>query len=120
GRDDVRLLVARRQSWTLTHARFWQLPEMLRPGDLVVVNTSATLPAAVPACSGDDAALELHVSTALPAGLWLVEVREPQGPASTPFLGAAAGWVLRLPGGATVELLAPYAGGARLWVASVQ
>ena len=120
GRDDVRLLVARRQSSALHHARFWQLPQMLTPGDLVVVNTSVTLPAAVPARAGDDTALEVHVSTALPAGLWLVELREPQGPASTPFPGGAAGWKLRLPGDAVVELLAPYAGGARLWVADVR
>ena len=120
GRDDVRLLVARRGSSALTHARFWQLPEVLTPGDLVVVNTSATLPAAVPARATDDTALEVHVSTALPAGLWLVELREPQGPASTPFSGGAAGWALQLPGGATVELLAPYAGGARLWVAHLR
>jgi S-adenosylmethionine:tRNA ribosyltransferase-isomerase len=119
GRDDVRLLVARRAEQRLTHARFWQLPDVLEPGDLIVVNTSATIPAAVPGRLPDGTTLEVHVSTALPAGLWLVELREPQGPASAPFMGGEAGWNLRLPAGASVELLTPYAGGARLWVAAL-
>ena len=119
GRDDVRLLVARRRDLHLAHGRFWQLPEFLASGDLVVVNISSTLPAAVPAESADGTALEVHVSTSLPAGLWLVELRRPHGPASTPYAGGAPGERLRLPGEAEVELLAPYAGGARLWVANV-
>src|SRR5205085_6108788 len=64
GRDDVRLLVARRHDLQLAHARFWQLPDFLEPGDLVVINTSATLPAAVSTQNG----LELHFSTSLPGG----------------------------------------------------
>jgi S-adenosylmethionine:tRNA ribosyltransferase-isomerase len=47
-RDGVRLMAASRASGTIEHARFHELPEHLRPGDLLVVNVSATLPAAVP------------------------------------------------------------------------
>jgi S-adenosylmethionine:tRNA ribosyltransferase-isomerase len=115
GRDDVRLLVARRRDLHLAHARFWQLPEFLQPGDLVVINTSATLPAAVPTLNG----LELHFSTSLPAGLWLVELRTPHGAASRQFTGGTPGERLLLPGGAEVELLTRWSGGARLWVANV-
>ena len=117
GRDDVRLLVARRRDLGLTHGQFWQLPEFLDPGDLVVINTSATLPAAV---GVNGTALELHFSTSLPAGLWLVELRETQGAASVPYQGGNPGDRLPLPGGAHVELLARWSGGYRLWVASVE
>src|SRR2546429_693712 len=44
-RDDVRMLVARGDG-RLVHARARGLPDFLRAGDLVVINTSATLPAA--------------------------------------------------------------------------
>jgi S-adenosylmethionine:tRNA ribosyltransferase-isomerase len=47
GRDDVRLMVARRQGLTVSHHAFRELPHLLEPGDVLVVNTSATLPAAV-------------------------------------------------------------------------
>ena len=39
------MLVAARDG--LRHARFLDLPDLLEPGDLLVVNTSATLPAAL-------------------------------------------------------------------------
>ena len=47
GRDDVALLVATRHDLELVHARFRDLPRFLSAGDLLVVNASATLPAAL-------------------------------------------------------------------------
>ena len=64
-RDDVRMLVARGDG-RLTHARARELPDFLREGDLVVINTSATLPAALPARGADGAELELRLSTPAP------------------------------------------------------
>ena len=45
--DDVRLLVANRADGSIVHSRFRDLPHFLAPGDLLVLNTSATLPAAL-------------------------------------------------------------------------
>ena len=59
-RDAVRLLVAAGER--LRHAHFHDLPDLLQPGDLLVVNTSATLAAAIPAAGG----LWVHLSTPLP------------------------------------------------------
>ncbi len=56
-RDGVRLLVSYRANDWLVHARFHELPSFLRPGDLVVVNDSATLPAALPSWTADGTAL---------------------------------------------------------------
>src|SRR5689334_11398926 len=75
-RDDVRLLVSPGADEPV-HARFRDLPLFLRPGDLLVVNTSATVPAAVPARRPNGATIELHVSTRLEDGSWLVEPRHP-------------------------------------------
>ena len=54
------------------------LPDFLRPGDLVVVNTSATLPAAVDV-DRQGCTWPLHVSTQLDDGSWVVELRLPDG-----------------------------------------
>jgi S-adenosylmethionine:tRNA ribosyltransferase-isomerase len=97
GRDDVRLMVTRRDDDSVVHAHFRELPRFLRAGDLVVLNTTATLPAAVE---------NLHFSTALPGGLVVVEPRG-GGQAIPPVL----------PGGATITLLAPYRDSQRLWIA---
>ncbi|WP_225729666.1 MULTISPECIES: S-adenosylmethionine:tRNA ribosyltransferase-isomerase [unclassified Nocardia] len=114
-RDEVRLLVAGDR---LTHAVFRELPGQLRPGDLVVVNNSATLPAAVDA-SVDGAAVALHFSTWLEDGRWVVELRTPE---RTPFTAGKlhGGTVIRLPGGACATLREPWLPGAkRLWIADI-
>ncbi len=124
-RDGVRLLVAHRGDGRLEHRHFTDLAAVLRAGDVLVVNRSATLPAALAAATLDATPAQLHLSTRLPAGLWRVELRHPGVPASTPWLDAPAGTVLQLPGGATAELLGPAAGPlepgrpVRLWVAAV-
>jgi S-adenosylmethionine:tRNA ribosyltransferase-isomerase len=115
-RDDVRLLVARRGSGRIDHARFAELPELLDPGDLLVVNTSATLPAAVPV-RGSDRALRLHLSSPVPGGdrdVWLVELRRD----GRRFGGGRPGLVLRLPAGGAVVLLERH--GGRLWRAALR
>jgi S-adenosylmethionine:tRNA ribosyltransferase-isomerase len=113
GRDDVALLVATRHDGALVHSRFDELPRFLAPGDLLVVNTSATLPAALDASLGDRA-VELRLSTPAGADAWVVELRTAEG---FPFRRPPAGARLELPGGSHAELLAPYAGSDRLAVA---
>jgi S-adenosylmethionine:tRNA ribosyltransferase-isomerase len=115
-RDDVRMLVARGDG-RLVHARARDLPDFLDPGDLLVINTSATLPAALPAHRADGAQLELRLSTPLPGAAteerWVVELRR----GDDPFSGARTGEVLDLPAGARAHLEAPYLSGPRLWAA---
>jgi len=121
-RDEVRLMVARRGDGRIDHARFRDLPDYLEPGDVLVVNTSATLPAAIPARRADGTPLELHVNTAAPhlpgEDWWVVELRGAGG--ATPFRDGRAGDRLTLAGDAQLELVVPYAGGSRLWLARVE
>ena len=74
GRDDVALLVATRHDLAVSHARFRDLPRVLSSGDLLVVNVSATLAAAVETRLGEQP-LQLWLSTPGPDGTWLVELR---------------------------------------------
>src|SRR3954451_6004286 len=110
-RDEVRLMVSYCADDRVVHGHFRALPDFLAPGDLLVINTSGTLNAALAATRADGTPLELHLSTRLPAGMWLVEVRRPDGDASAPFPHASAGETLGLPGGAHVTLHAPYQAG---------
>lgn len=88
-RDQVRLLADGR------HLLFRDLPQVLEPGDLIVYNDSATLPAAVG---------QIHFSAQLAPDLWVVE---PRGPDHT------------LPE-TSLELLGPYRGSQRLQLARVR
>ena len=71
-RDAVRLLVSRGHSHE--HATFRDLPELLPPGTLLVVNASATLPASLPASARFGSFL-LNLSTRYGDRLWLAEPR---------------------------------------------
>ncbi|MEU6881115.1 S-adenosylmethionine:tRNA ribosyltransferase-isomerase [Streptomyces sp. NPDC046712] len=118
GRDDVRLMVSR--GTEVSHHAFRDLPGQLRAGDVLVVNTSATLAAAVTGRLGGEGggeAVVVHFSTRGDDGRWAVEVREPDGAGSTrPRPGGPRGAVVRLPGGARLVLEEPLVPGAdRLW-----
>ncbi|MHA6780558.1 S-adenosylmethionine:tRNA ribosyltransferase-isomerase [Pseudonocardia saturnea] len=111
-RDGVRLLVAGEE---LAHRRFRDLAGALEPGDLVVVNTSDTEPAAVPARRADGRAAVLHVSGPGRHGGLVVELRTPDGHRVT---DAAAGEPIALPGG-VVAVLRPGPEPGRLWITTI-
>jgi S-adenosylmethionine:tRNA ribosyltransferase-isomerase len=71
-RDEVRLLVSRPEGHT--HDTFTHLARYLEPGDLLVVNRSATIPASLPAC-GREGEFILNLSTRYGPDLWLAEPR---------------------------------------------
>jgi len=108
-RDAVRLLVSRRASGEVSHHAFADLPGLLLPGDLLVVNTSGTLPAQVRAAGG----LAVHFSTARPDGSWLVELRQLKNKISRPNGHGHPGQVIPLPAGAVLTLQERAT--ARLW-----
>jgi S-adenosylmethionine:tRNA ribosyltransferase-isomerase len=120
-RDGVRLMVLRRATEEIVHTRFHDLPQQLRPGDLLVINTSATLPAALPASREDGTAIEVRFATrARPpaaAELHLVELRGAEGEQLPPGSGGRTGEQIKLHGPARLELLAPYVAPGRLWLA---
>jgi S-adenosylmethionine:tRNA ribosyltransferase-isomerase len=117
-RDVVRLMVADATNDHLTHAAFTELPEFLSAGDLVVINDSATLPAAVQATRQDGSTVRIHFATRAPKldDRWrVVELRSPDG--AIPARGHA-GETLQLPAHlGELELVAPYASGSRLMLA---
>lgn len=85
GRDGVRMMVAHRLDGRLVDSKFGLLPSFLTAEDLLVINTSATLAAAV---TGTDVVtggeVVVHLSTRLgdrPDGaeVWVVEPRRPAG-----------------------------------------
>ncbi len=118
-RDAVRMMVAYRHDLRLVHAHAHDLPQFLDEGDLVVVNTSGTLAAALDALGEDGTPLVVHLSQRLPAGLWLVELRKPDGHATSPWFDEPPGRELRLVGGGLVRLAARFETSQRLWIATL-
>jgi len=125
-RDEVRLMVSYISTNRVLHTRFRHIVDYLEPGDVLVINTSGTLNAALVATRSDGTRFELHLSTHLPSNQWVMEMRAYQDKrekATKPFYDIHAGESFELPVGARVTFVAPYAPGAsagRLWIASLE
>ncbi|MCW2601384.1 MAG: S-adenosylmethionine:tRNA ribosyltransferase-isomerase [Frankiales bacterium] len=115
-RDEVRLLVATPSG--LTDTLFRGLPSFLKAGDLVVVNTSATLPAALDGQREDRSDVVVHFATELDDRTWIVEVRPP-APSFGPVADIRVGERISLPAGAWLEVLETRPGQVRLHRVSV-
>jgi len=110
-RASVRLLVSFTDGDRIEHSQFADLPTFLLPGDLLVINVSATIPAALTAHRKDGTGILTHISTQLPAGLTVVEFRE---------ASVSTGETLELPGSGEITALAPYPGSQRLWISRLK
>jgi S-adenosylmethionine:tRNA ribosyltransferase-isomerase len=71
-RDHSRLLVLSRKSGTIQHRRFYELPQFLRRGDVLVFNDSRVFPARLRGTlsDGGSAKMELLLLERRPQGVW--------------------------------------------------
>ncbi len=111
GRDDVRLLVSLADGHH--HARFQDLPQFLRVGDLLVVNESAAISASLPA-EGRLGDILLNLCTRFRSDLWVAEPRWSAGKSGP--MPVRPGDELDV-GPARIRLLSEYPGLPRLWFA---
>lgn len=127
-RDLVKLLISYRSTDRVAHTRFHELPNYLDPGDVLVINTSGTMNAAIKASRSDGTELELHLSTHLPGDMWTLELREPAGATTRAFRTGVASESLALEGGGVALIHALYSCGCdgrsvpdtkRLWLATL-
>ena len=112
-RDEVRMMVGAPRHRRDRARALRDLPEFLEPGDLLVVNNSETLPAALPGRL-DGAAVELRLSTPLPTGTGSSSCA---GATSRPSPGRRSGLAWSCPRERSAELLARFEGSERLSVA---
>jgi S-adenosylmethionine:tRNA ribosyltransferase-isomerase len=123
-RDGVRLMVATPVG--IQHTIFNRLAEHLKAGDVLVVNTSATVPGQLDG-SRDGSAVLVHVASRLPDGSRVVELRSAPD-ATEPVLDGRVGEHIALPGGGALDLIAAYPKpsssptglGNRLWRARIR
>lgn len=126
-RDEVGLMVSYISNNRIVHTQFRQIVDYLEAGDVLVINTSGTMNAAIEGVRMNGEIIELHLSTRLPSNDWVVELRSLEDGSTKPFYEAEPSEIITLPDNASVRLIAPYAPfknhiGAqlsRLWVAEL-
>ncbi len=124
-RDEVRLMISYVSTNRVAHTRFRRIVDYVEPGDVLVINTSGTLNAAIVATRSGGHRFELHLSTHLPSNQWVVEMRayeDKREKVTKPFYDIHAGESFELPAGGNVNFVAAYAPGqavGRLWKATL-
>jgi S-adenosylmethionine:tRNA ribosyltransferase-isomerase len=118
-RDGVRMLVAYKSTGSLVSSNFRELPTFLEAGDLVVINTSGTIPGAIEAVASDGTSLTIHLSSELETDQWVVELRQNVEGSTQRWSGQIPSRRLQLRGGATMDLVERYGTGERLWIAAL-
>jgi len=115
-RDQVRLLVVDRTTGRIEHSRFDQISNYLRAGDLLVFNSSRTLPASLRGCecsATHGPCMEVRLAERLPDGSWLALLVCEQG---DPFgCGLRAGMQIEFADGLAATVLERDANISRLW-----
>lgn len=125
-RDSVRLMVSDLTTNAVQHANFTDLGKYLEAGDVLVVNTSATIPAALDVTLPNGMPGRLHLSNRIGPQRWIGELRQIVEGIPKRYMGAASGDQLSLPGGGWVQLIQPYYQGLlspehlRLWKLQVE
>lgn len=134
-RDSVRMLVASARHG-ISHRHAYDLGGVLRPGDLLVLNASATLPAALGGRIAGGGEVVVHLSTVLPGtghtpaealasttSPWVVELRRPLPAGSSASYADRSGALVGLAGGGSLRVIGSHPAGAlrsRLWVAELR
>ena len=102
-RDEVRLMVTKGNGPTY-HDVFHQFYKYLQAGEVLVVNTSGMIAAALPVVLPGGARGMLHLSTQLHEHQWLAEIREIRGNKTERWRGGQPGMVFHLPHGGSFVL----------------
>src|SRR6266403_779644 len=115
-RDQVRLLVIERATGKIEHTRFDKIDNYLRQNDLLVFNSSRTLPASMRGCDCSAAhgpCMEVRLAEHLPDDSWLALLLCEQG---DPFgCGLRAGMQIEFAEGLNAAVLARDLNIPRLW-----
>ncbi len=107
-RDGVRLMVSRRSNDRIHHNRFSEIGQFLKEGDVLIINTSGTMNAAIPTRLPNGQEARIHLSTKLSQEEWLVEIRQVIGHKTKRFKGLKEGAFFSLPQGAKAKITAPF------------
>lgn len=108
GRDEVQLLVSNRKDDSIIHSQFKEIGQFFQEGDVLVVNTSGTLNAALEVDLANGRKGRVHISTKVEEELFLVEVRQIIGNETKRYFNLKVGQTISLADGGKMELIAPY------------
>ena len=109
-RDEVRLMISNKESNQFHHTVFKNITRYLQKGDLLIINTSGTLKAALPITLPNGKIGRIHFSTKRNDKEWLIEIRQVVGNKTKRYHGIKEGDLFNLPKGGSMKIITPFYG----------
>jgi S-adenosylmethionine:tRNA ribosyltransferase-isomerase len=94
-REESRLMVVRRKDWKIEHRRFYDLPEFLKEGDVVVLNDTRVIPARLFGKTDTGKGFEVLLAERINSRLWKAIMRNPKHGMMVEFDGGLKGKLLK-------------------------
>jgi S-adenosylmethionine:tRNA ribosyltransferase-isomerase len=94
-RDESRLMVIRRSDRRIAHRRFYELPEFLKKGDVLVLNNTKVIPARLIGKTNTGKELEVLLEERINHRLWKTIMRNPKHGIVIEFSGGLKGRLLK-------------------------
>lgn len=107
-RDEVRLMVSDKITDKVSHDVFKNITTFLQEGDVLIINTSGTMNAAIPITLPNGKDGRIHLSTKKNKKEWIIEIRQVKGEKTKRYFGIHVGDQFQLPNGGKVEIIAPF------------
>ncbi len=107
-RDEVRLMVSEMETDKIHHDVFKNIVEYLNEGDVLVVNTSGTMKAALTGVYNNETNVNVHFSTQTQNKKWVIEIREIIDGKTRRFSHGKIGGFIQLKNGGKIKLVKPY------------
>lgn len=92
----------------LFHTDFHKIDQFLHAGDVLIINTSGTLKAALEGFLEDGKKVRIHFSTKISADRWVIEIREMTEGGTRRYAGSQPGEVVALKNGGSLKLTKSY------------
>lgn len=124
-RDEVRLMVSHYNNDQVFHTDFYKIDQFLQAGDVLIINTSGTLKAAIAGFLEDGKKVRIHFSTKISADRWVIEIRELTEGGTRRYAGSKPGEVVAFKNGGSLKLINAYYDSKqdkhlKLWNAQIQ
>ncbi len=94
-RDDCKLMVINKNDHSIGHRRFYELPDLLRQGDLLVLNNTKVIPARLFGKMDGKKRFEILLTERMNTRVWKTMMKNPKNGTVVDFDGGLKGKILR-------------------------
>jgi len=107
-RDEVKLMVSERHNDKITHTQFSNIDHFLTKNNVLVVNTSGTINAALKTTLPNNEDGRIHLSTQISKNEWIAEIRKVVDNKTVRYTDIEENQILSIPNNHHIKIVSPF------------